>query len=140
MGVPWSERGANACREISPQYEKLHIVFGDKSGTVVSTGMQNFLMADGVLTWIETAGATRALKASSASGNQTLSIQTTSLLYDAAGGYVLYGEQGKAYSWKASSGASALLLDVAPNQLIINGSVVYIVIGNAKAVYKVVLN
>ena len=110
------------------------------SGTVVSTGMQNFLMADGVLTWIETAGATRALKASSASGNQTLSIQTTSLLYDAAGGYVLYGEQGKAYSWKASSGASALLLDVAPNQLIINGSVVYIVIGNAKAVYKVVLN
>ena len=106
------------------------------STETLSTNMISFLLRDGLLAWIETTAASRALKVATTSAVSTLSILNSSVLHATDGGFVVYGESGKTYSWSPSTGPR-LLLDTAPNKVIISGSTAYFVVGASAAVYRV---
>lgn len=119
------------------------LVVGPLSGgpyTVVSTGLdkQAFALRDGVLAWFETAGTLHAVKASTASGVTTLSELSSSRFYGTSGGYVVFGEAGKTYSWNAAQGTKRVLLEAAPGEggVLVSGSTAYVVMGTAKMLYK----
>ena len=63
-----------------------------------------------------------------------------SVLYGTGGGFVVYGELGKTYSWNRSTKASKSLIDSAPNQVMLSGNTMYFVMGASKAVYRLGLN
>ena len=62
---------------------------------------------------------------------------STATLYGTTGGQVVFGEQGKTYSWNANTNSSTLRLDSSPGQTIVSGSYLYFVLGNGQTVYRV---
>ena len=112
---------------------------GGAASTVSSTASENFQLHDGVLTWLETTSTSKALKALVNGVTSTVSGVTSSVLYGTGGGFVVFGESGKTYSWNASTKSSTLLIDAAPNQVLLKGSTLYFVMGASKTVYQVSL-
>lgn len=110
---------------------------GGGAATALSASATQFQLKDGVLAWVETVGTGRALKASSAGATRTLSALSTATLYAVGGGAVVYGEQGKAYVWNASTNQARLLLDAVPSNVRIAGGHVLFTVGNA--LYRVAL-
>jgi hypothetical protein len=108
--------------------------------TISTNANDNFQLRDGVLTWLETTSTTRALKAVSQGTTSTISTITSSVLYATGGGNVVYGELGKTYRWNAGTKASTLVIDTAPNQVLMSGNTMYFVMGTTQAVFKLVLN
>lgn len=115
-------------------------VAGGTVTTVSSTANENFQLRDGVLAWTETISTIKALKAQVNGTTHTISNLTSSVLYGAGGGFVVYGESGKTYSWNASTKTSKLIIDAAPNRVMLTGSTLYFVMGGSQTVYKLVLN
>ena len=117
-------------------------VAGGALSTVSSNANESFVLRGGVLAWVEST-PTRALKASTSTGTSTntstLSVLSTSVLYGAGGGFVVYGEAGKTYVWSAALGSSKLLIDGAPSQVLISGTTMYFVMGASQTVYRVAL-
>ncbi|MCX7241265.1 MAG: Ig-like domain-containing protein [Burkholderiales bacterium] len=113
---------------------------GGTASTVSSTASESFQLHDGVLTWLETTSTSKALKALVNGATSTVSSVTSSVLYGTGGGFVVFGELGKTYSWNAKTKSSTLLIDAAPNQVLLSGSTLYFVMGASKAVYRVGLN
>jgi hypothetical protein len=68
-----------------------------------------------------------------------LSVLSSSVLYGAGGGFVVYGEAGKTNVWNAALGSSKLLIDGAPSQVLISGATMYFVMGASQTVYRVAL-
>jgi hypothetical protein len=107
--------------------------------TTVSTSMEKFLLSDGLLAWAEiTAPAVRSIKASVGGSTTQISSSTTSLLYATSGGFVVYGEGGKVYSWNNVTQKSTLRLDVAPTAVMMSGSRLFFVLG--PQIYRVLLD
>ena len=73
------------------------------------------------------------------SATNTVSGVTSLMLYGTGGGFVVFGESGKTYSWNASTKSSTLLIDAAPNQVLLKGSTLYFLMGASKTVYRVSL-
>lgn len=115
-------------------------VAGGTTSTLSSNGNEFFQLRDGVLTWLESTGTSKSLKAFVNGATSTVSSVTSSVLYGTGGGFVVFGELGKTYSWNASTKSSTLIIDAAPNQVLLSGSTLYFVMGASKAVYRVVLN
>lgn len=113
---------------------------GGTVSTVSTAANQSFQLRDGVLAWIESTSTSKALKAMVNGSTSTVSSLSSTVLYGAGGGFVVYGELGKVYVWKSSSKTSQLVLDTAPNQVKLRGTTMYFVMGADKAAYKVVLN
>jgi hypothetical protein len=82
-------------------------------GTLVAS----FQVADGVVAWVENlSGGGKALKATTGGSVSTLSNLSTATLLAVGGGYVIYTESGKTYSWNSTSGEKVLRLDGASGQ------------------------
>ena len=115
-------------------------VAGGTASTVSTNANENFQLHDGVLTWVESTSTNKALKALVNGSTSTISSITSAVLYGTGGGFVVFGEANKTYSWNASTKTSTLLIDTAPNQVMLGGNTLYFVMGASKAVYRVVLN
>lgn len=105
--------------------------------TAASSSASTFILKEGVLAWTESTATSRAVKASTPGATSTLSGLNTATLYANGGGQVIYGQQGKVYSWNASNGVSTLRLETAPSQLLVGGGAMVFTI--ATTVYRVEL-
>lgn len=112
----------------------------DGATITASTTMNNFVLRDGVVAWVESTASSRRLKASTVNTTTTLSILNSSTLYDTGGGFVVFGELGKTYSWNAAQGKSTLRLEASPERVLLSGSAMYFVMGNTQTLYKLELN
>jgi hypothetical protein len=113
--------------------------FAGGSRTTVSTTMDRFFLADGVLAWTEFIAPTaRALKASVGGTTSVISSSTTTLLYATSGGFVVYGQGDKVYSWNSVTQKSTLRVDVTPTRLLLSGNRLYFVLG--PQIYRVLLD
>ena len=119
--------------------------------TLLSTCMNSFTLAGGVLAWIECTASTNAqglatttitgLKASNSAGTvTTITSNSSATLYGAGGGHVIYGLQSKLYDWNASTASSSLLVDSVPGMVMVSGNTVYFTLGSSQAVYQVTLH
>ena len=115
-------------------------LIGGTSVTVSTNANDNFQLHDGVLAWSEPSASVSALKALAGGTTSSISSTTSSVLYGTGGGFVVYGELGKTYSWNRSTKASKSLIDSAPNQVMLSGNTMYFVMGASKAVYRLGLN
>lgn len=107
-------------------------------GTLADKATQ-FRLKDGVLAWVETPTTTsRALKASASGTTRIVSSLSTANLLANGGGWVVYAEAGKAYSWNSATGTATLRLDVVPGQAFVAGGAMVFTVGTA--VYRVGLD
>ena len=113
---------------------------GGTTTAVSSNANETFQLHDGVLIWLETTSATRTIKAAFQGVTSTLSTYISSVMYGTGGGFVVYSEFGKTYSWNAATKTSTLRLDTIPNQVLLSGSTMYFVMGTSQTVYRLVLN
>jgi len=113
---------------------------GGTTTTASANANDNFQLHDGILAWSESTNSTRALKALVGGTMSSISSTTSSVLYGTGGGFVVFGELGKTYSWNASNKSSKSLIDAAPNQVMLSGNTMYFVMGASKAVYRMGLN
>ncbi len=111
-------------------------IAGGTSSTL-ATNATSLKTGDGVAAWMESTGSNRTLKARFAGSVRTLSTLSTATLYGTTSGQVVFGEQGKTYSWNANTNSSTLRLDTAPGQAITSGGYLYFVLGNGQTVYRV---
>jgi hypothetical protein len=105
--------------------------------TSSSSNANRFILRDGVLAWTESTATSKATRASTLGATSTLTGLSTATLYANGGGQVIYGQQGKVYSWNSTNGVSTLRLETAPSQLLIGGGAMVFVIGTT--VYRVAL-
>jgi hypothetical protein len=105
-----------------------------------SQASENFVLRDGVLAWLDTANANRALKVAVSGSVSTLSNLDTAVLYGAGGGHLVFGEAGKTYSWDSTTKTTTRRIDSAPNQVLMSANSMYFVMGSGQAVYRVALN
>ncbi len=111
---------------------------GGTPGTLADKAIQ-FRLKDGVLAWMEAPTTTsKVLKASAEGSTRTLSSLSTVNLLANGGGWVVYAEAGKAYSWNSATGAAKLRLDVAPAQAYVAGGAMVFTVGTA--VYRIGLD
>ena len=111
---------------------------GGTPSTLADRAIQ-FRLKDGVLAWMETPTTTsKVLKASAGGSTRTLSSLSTANLLANGGGWVVYAEAGKAYSWNSATGAAKPRLDVAPSQAYAAGGAMVFTVGTA--VYRVGLD
>jgi hypothetical protein len=111
-------------------------IAGGTSSTL-ATNATSLKTGDGVAAWMESTDSNRTLKARFAGSVRTLSTLSTATLYGTTSGQVVFGEQGKTYSWNANTNSSTLRLDTAPGQAITSGGYLYFVLGNGQTVYRV---
>jgi len=98
-----------------------------------------FRLKDGVLAWLETSATTGvALKASVGGTTRALSSLSSANLLANGGGWVVFGEAGKVYSWNSVTGTARLRLDVAPAQAYVAGGALVFSVG--ASVYRVGLD
>jgi hypothetical protein len=57
-----------------------------------------------------------------------------------SGGYVVFGEDGRVYSWNGTTNVRKLIIDVVPSQLLMTGATLYFTLGSPQAIYKVAVN
>jgi hypothetical protein len=111
---------------------------GGTPSTLANKAIQ-FRLKDGVLAWMEVPTTTsKVLKASAGGSTRTLSSLSTANLLANGGGWVVYAEAGKAYSWNSATGAAKLRLDVAPAQAYVAGGAMVFTVGTA--VYRIGLD
>jgi hypothetical protein len=97
-----------------------------------------FRLNDGVLAWVEAPSpASRAIKAADAGSPRTLSSLSSATLLANGGGWVIYTEAGKTYSWQAATATTRLRLDGVPTQLEVAGGAMVFTLG--PSVYRVPL-
>jgi hypothetical protein len=111
---------------------------GGTASTLADQATQ-FRLKDGVLAWMETPTTTsRALKAAAGGTTRTLSSLSTANLLANGGGWVVFAEAGRAYSWNSATGTAKLRLDVGPAQAYVAGGAIVFTVGTA--VYRVGLD
>jgi Bacterial Ig domain len=98
------------------------------SATVRSSSMMSFDLKDGLLAWVEHDANALALKVDDGAQTETLSLTTATTLYSTANSHVIYGENGKLYTWDRAHGRR-LLLDVLPKQILHRDGVVFFTTG-----------
>lgn len=105
--------------------------------TTWSTSAISFLLRDGVLAWVETGpGGARAIKAATATQVYTLSNLSTSALLAAGAGQVAYLQQGKVYTFDATTGQTRLRVDAQPGgSIYVTGGALVFTVG--ASVYRV---
>jgi len=92
------------------------------STQTLGTLVRKFGVDDGVVAWVENpSGGGRVLKAVVAGPASILSNSPTASLLAVGGGYVIFAEGGKTYSWNSASGEKALLLDATSEQTFVDG-------------------
>jgi hypothetical protein len=106
--------------------------------SVVSTAMAPFVLRDGVLAWREVpSSALRLVKGYTASGAvTTISQSASSVLHGTAGGQVVYGELGKAWSWNSLTDARTLRIDSAPGTVLVTAGQIYFTMGEQQQLYR----
>lgn len=107
------------------------------ASTVASSSASAFILADGVLAWTESAAGSKIVKASTGAAATALTGPDAARLYANGGGQVIYGQQGKVYSWNATSGVSTLRLETTPSRILLGGGAMVFSIGTT--VYRVPL-
>jgi hypothetical protein len=107
----------------------------------VSTAMAPFVLRDGVLAWREVpSSALRLVKGYTASGAvTTISQSASSVLHGTAGGQVVYGELGKAWSWNSLTDARTLRIDSAPGTVLVTAGQIYFTMGEQQQLYRAAL-
>jgi hypothetical protein len=116
-------------------------VAGGQTTTMYSDQkLMQMWLRDGVLAWEEynASASNRVVKADTLGGTVTLSALSTARLIGNGGGYVVYGQHSKLYSWGAATGQSTLRVDVTPDSVLVGGGAMVFNIGTA--VYRVGLN
>ncbi len=108
--------------------------FAGGAVSVLSSAMTTFRLRDGALAWAEA----NVVKATAAAGG-TVTLGSASLV-STSGGFVVYDQAGKTYSWKAATGQSSLVVETATGQKVANGNKLYFVLGGLQLVYKLTLN
>jgi len=108
------------------------------STQTLGTLVTNFGVDDGVVAWVENlSGGGRALKAAAAGPVSTLSNLSTASLLAVGGGYVIFAEAGKTYSWNSASGETVLRLDTTPEKTFVEDDQMIFTINTA--VYRIPL-
>ena len=115
-------------------------VSGGVTSTLSTNTNESFQLRDGTLTWLESTSTTKALKALVNGNTSTISSTSSAVLYGTGGGYIVFGEMGKTYSWNAATKMPTLRIDSAPNQVLMTGNSLYFVMGVSQSVYRVLLN
>ena len=111
---------------------------GGTATTQATQANASFMLRDGVLAWTESTATSKAVKASTSLHAATLSSLSTAVLYANGGNSVVYGEQGKTYSWHSILGTTTLRIEAAPSQVFIAGGAMVFTVNSA--LYRVLLN
>ena len=111
---------------------------GGTATTQAAKANSNFSLRDGVLAWTESTATSKAVKAATSLQAATLSSLSTAVLYANGGTTVVYGEQGKAYSWNSVLGTTTLRIETAPSQVFIAGGAMVFTVNSA--LYRILLN
>lgn len=93
-----------------------------------------------MLGWRETGSTGNSLKAHALGQTSVVSPLNSALLYGAGAGQLVFGEQGKTYSWDAATRTRQLRIDASPNQVWISGRQMYFVMGAAQTVFRLTLD
>lgn len=115
-------------------------VAGGTASEITSSASESFWLRDGVLGWRETGSSGNSLKAHAFGQTSVVSMLNSSLLYGAGAGQLVFGEQGKTYSWDAATRTRKLRIDASPNQVWISGRQMYFVMGAAQTVFRLTLD
>lgn len=115
-------------------------VGGGTASEITSSASESFWLRDGVLGWRETGSTGNSLKAHAFGQTSVVSALNSSLLYGAGAGQLVFGEQGKTYSWDAATRTRKLRIDASPNQVWITGNQMYFVMGAAQTVFRLTLD
>lgn len=115
-------------------------VGGGTSREITSNASESFVLRDGVLGWRETSSSGNSLKADALGQTSVVSPLNSALLYGAGAGQLVFGEQGKTYSWNAATRTRQLRIDASPNQVWISGRQMYFVMGAAQTVFRLTLD
>ena len=115
-------------------------VGGGTASEITSSASESFWLRDGVLGWRETGSTGNSLKAHALGQTSVVSPLNSALLYGAGAGQLVFGEQGKTYSWDAATRARQLRIDASPNQVWITGQQMYFVVGAAQTVFRLTLD
>jgi len=144
QSVAWLQSATGSAAGISANLLSRPVAGGSVQA-VSSNASEGFVLRDGVLAWRETVTSTgkfggtfttvAGIKASALGSKSTVSSLSSAVLYGAGAGQLVFGESGKVYSWNAATRSSTLLIDAAPNQLMVSGSRVYFVMGATQLVY-----
>ncbi|WP_124095623.1 hypothetical protein [Burkholderia gladioli] len=130
------------------------IAGGQASTVAASIYAGNVALGNGVLAWEELGpphssgisttpvqGPLVDIKAYTFTGSPVqLTTDTSARLLAATNGSVIYqaGTPGKIYRWNAATGATTVLIDIAPN-LLISGNFLYFTLGNNNQLFQVVV-
>ena len=125
-------------------------VSGGATATL-SSSAGTYMIKNGVAAWIEnttstgTYGSTittiTGLKASTTDNSvYSLSASSSVSLLAVGGGFVVFSESGKVYSWNSTTKTRKLIIDASPSQVFMNGTTVYFAMGTAQSVYKITVN
>ena len=115
-------------------------VGGGTVSEITSSASESFRLRDGVLGWRETGSSGNSLKAHAFGQTSVVSPLNSALLYGAGAGQLVFGEQGKTYSWDAATRTRKLRIDASPNQVWITGRQMYFVMGAAQTVFRLTLD
>ena len=115
-------------------------VGGGTASEITSSASESFWLRDGVLGWRETGSTGNSLKAHALGQTSVVSPLNSALLYGAGAGQLVFGEQGKTYSWDAATRTRQLRIDASPNQVWITGQQMYFVMGAAQTVFRLTLD
>ena len=115
-------------------------VGGGTASEITSSASESFWLRDGVLGWRETGSSGNSLKAYALGQTSVVSPLNSSWLYGAGAGKLVFGEQGKVYSWEAATRTRQLRIDASPNQVWITGNQMYFVMGAAQTVFRLTLD
>ena len=107
--------------------------------TTWSSTATSFFLRDGLLAWVENGtGGARAIKAATTANVFTLSSLSNSSLLAVGGGQVAFLQQGKVYTFDATSGLTRLRVDAQPaGSVFITGGALVFNVG--ASVYRVAL-
>lgn len=115
-------------------------VGGGTASAVTSSASESFWLRDGVLGWREIGSTGNSLKAHALGQTSVVSRLNSALLYGAGAGQLVFGEQGKTYSWDAATRNRQLRIDASPNQVWITGKQMYFVMGASQTVFRLTLD
>jgi hypothetical protein len=115
-------------------------VAGGTASEITNSASESFWLRDGVLGWRETGSSGNSLKAYAFGQTSVVSPLNSALLYGAGAGQLVFGEQGKTYSWDAATRTRQLRIDASPNQVWISGQQMYFVMGAAQTVFRLTLD
>lgn len=115
-------------------------VGGGTASAVSSSASESFWLRDGVLGWREIDSSGSSLKAHALGQTSVVSPLNSALFYGAGAGQLVFGEQGKTYSWDAATRSRQLRIDASPNQVWISGNQMYFAMGSSQTVFRLTLD